>query len=139
MEAYRMQDQDFLITTEFIKNGYKLNEFSQGLINLENDINDLESTIESQDKNNIFVRKLMQEHDKKADIYNQAIEIYKYLKYERYKETLVMIKKLEQLTKDDLQKIKVPLYLYNKLLDVLKENVDLLKPKLKDRIRYKFM
>ena len=25
MEAYRMQDQDFLITTEFIKNGYKLN------------------------------------------------------------------------------------------------------------------
>ena len=50
-----MQDQDFLITTEFIKNGNKLNEFLQGLINLENDINDLESTIESQDKNNIFV------------------------------------------------------------------------------------
>lgn len=134
-----MQDQDFLITTEFIKNGNKLNEFLQGLINLENDINDLESTIESQDKNNIFVRKLMQEHDKKADIYNQAMEIYKYLKYERYKETLAMIKKLERLTESDLQAMKVTTDLYNKLLDVLKENADLLKPKLKDRIRYKFM
>lgn len=134
-----MQEQDFLITTEFIKNGNKLNEFLQGLINLENDINDLESAIESQDKNNIFVRKLMQEHDKKADIYNQAIEIYKHLKYERYKETLAMIKKLERLTESDLQAMKVPTDLYNKLLDVLKENVDLLKPKLKDRIRYKFM
>lgn len=134
-----MQEKDMLITVDFIKNGNKLNEFSQGLINLENDINDLESTIESQDKNNIFVRKLMQEHDKKADIYNQAIEIYKYLKYERYKETLAMIKKLERLTESDLQAMKVPTDLYNKLLDVLKENVDLLKPKLKDRIRYKFM
>lgn len=134
-----MQDQDFLITTKFIKNGNKLNEFLQGLINLENDINDLESTIESQDKNNIFVRKLMQEHDKKADIYNQAIEIYKYLKYERYKETLAMIKKLERLTESDLQAMKVPTDLYNKLLDVLKENADLLKPKLKDLIRYKLL
>ena len=134
-----MQDQDFLITTEFIKNGNKLNEFLQGLINLENDINDLESTIESQDKNNIFVRKLMQEHDKKADIYNQAIEIYKYLKYERYKETLAMIKKLERLTESDLQAMKVPTDLYNKLLDVLKENACLLKPKLKDLIRYKLL
>ena len=134
-----MQDQDFLITTEFIKNGNKLNEFLQGLINLENDINDLESTIESQDKNNIFVRKLMQEHDKKADIYNQAIEIYKYLKYERYKETLAMIKKLERLTESDLQAMKVPTDLYNKLLDVLKENAGLLKPKLKDLIRYKLL
>ena len=124
-----MQDQDFLITTEFIKNGNKLNEFLQGLINLENDINDLESTIESQDKNNIFVRKLMQEHDKKADIYNQAIEIHKYLKYERYKETLVMIKKLERLTESDLQAMQIPTNLYNKLLDVLKENADLLKTK----------
>ena len=96
-----MQEKDMLITVDFIKNGNKLNEFSQGLINLENDINDLESTIESQDKNNIFVRKLMQEHDKKADIYNQAIEIYKYLKYERYKETLAMIKKLERLTESE--------------------------------------
>lgn len=42
-----------------------------------------------------------------------------------------MIKKLEQLTKDDLQKMQVPLDLYNKLLDVLKENVDLLKYDLK--------
>lgn len=134
-----MQNQEFLITNEFIKNGNKLNEFLQGLINLENDINDLESTIESQDKNNIFVRKLMQEHDKKADIYNQAIEIYKYLKYERYKETLAMIKKLERLTESDLQAMEIPLDLYNKLLDVLKENVDLLKPKLKDRIRYKLL
>lgn len=134
-----MQDQDFLITTEFIKNGNKLNEFLQGLINLENDINDLESTIESQDKNNIFVRKLMQKHDEKVDIYNQAIEIYKYLKYERYKETLAMIKKLERLTESDLQAMKVPTDLYNKLLDVLKENVNLLKPKLKDLIRYKFI
>lgn len=134
-----MQDQDFLITTEFIKNGNKLNEFLQGLINLENDINDLESTIESQDKNNIFVRKLIQEHDKKADIYNQAIEIYKYLKYERYKETLAMIKKLERLTESDLQAMKVTTDLYNKLLDVLKENADLLKPKLKDLIRYKLL
>lgn len=134
-----MQDQDFLITTEFIKNGNKLNEFLQGLINLENDINDLESTIESQDKNNIFVRKLMQEHDKKADIYNQAMEIYKYLKYERYKETLAMIKKLERLTESDLQAMKVTTDLYNKLLDVLKENADLLKPKLKDLIRYKLL
>lgn len=134
-----MQDQDFLITTEFIKNGNKLNEFLQGLINLENDINDLESTIESQDKNNIFVRKLMQEHDKKADIYNQAIEIYKYLKYERYKKTLAMIKKLERLTESDLQAMKVPTDLYNKLLDVLKENAGLLKPKLKDLIRYKLL
>ena len=134
-----MQDKDMLITVEFIKNGNKLNEFSQGLINLENDIRDLESTIESQDENNIFVRKLMQEHDKKADIYNQAIEIYKYLKYERYKETLVMIKKLERLTEDDLKEMKVPTDLYNKLLDVLKENADLLKPKLKDLIRYKFL
>lgn len=124
-----MQDQDFLITTEFIKNGNKLNEFLQGLINLENDINDLESTIESQDKNNIFVRKLMQEHDKKVDIYNQAIEIHKYLKYERYKETLVMIKKLERLTESDLQAMQIPTNLYNKLLDVLKENADLLKTK----------
>lgn len=134
-----MQDQDILITVEFIKNGNKLNEFLQGLINLENDINDLESTIESQDKNNIFVRKLMQEHDKKADIYNQAIEIYKYLKYERYKETLAMIKKLERLTESDLQAMKVPTDLYNKLLDVLKENAGLLKPKLKDLIRYKLL
>ena len=54
-----MQEQDFLITVDFIKNGNKLNEFSQGLINLEQDIKDLENTIESQDKNNIFVRKLM--------------------------------------------------------------------------------
>lgn len=134
-----MQDQDFLITVDFIKNGNKLNEFSQGLINLEQDIKDLENTIESQDKNNIFVRKLMQEHDKKADIYNQAMEIYKYLKYERYKETLVMIEKLERLTESDLQAMKVPTDLYNKLLDVLKENVNLLKPKLKDRIRYKLL
>lgn len=134
-----MQDKDILITVDFIKNGNKLNEFSQGLINLEQDIKDLENTIESQDKNNIFVRKLMQEHDKKADIYNQAIEIYKYLKYERYKETLAMIKKLEQLTKDDLQKMQVPLDLYNKLLETLKENADLLKPKLKDLIRYKLL
>ena len=134
-----MQDQDMLITDNFIKNGNRLNEFLQGLINLENDINDLESTIESQDKNNIFVRKLMQEHDKKADIYNQAMEIYKYLKYERYKETLAMIKKLERLTESDLQAMKVPTDLYNKLLDVLKENVNLLKPKLKDRIRYKLL
>lgn len=126
-----MQDQDFLITTEFIKNGNKLNEFLQGLINLENDINDLESTIESQDKNNIFVRKLMQEHDKKADIYNQAIEIYKYLKYERYKETLAMIKKLERLTESDLQAMKVPTDLYNKLLDVLKEKCWFTKAKIK--------
>ena len=139
MEAYRMQDQDFLITTKFIKNGNKLNEFLQGLINLENDIKDLENTIESQDKNNIFVRKLMQEHDKKADIYNQAMEIYKYLKYERYKETLAMIKKLERLTESDLQAMKVTTDLYNKLLDVLKENADLLKPKLKDLIRYKLL
>lgn len=134
-----MQDQDFLITTKFIKNGNKLNEFLQGLINLENDIKDLENTIESQDKNNIFVRKLMQEHDKKADIYNQAMEIYKYLKYERYKETLAMIKKLERLTESDLQAMKVTTDLYNKLLDVLKENADLLKPKLKDLIRYKLL
>ena len=134
-----MQEKDMLITVDFIKNGNKLNEFLQGLINLENDINDLESTIESQDKNNIFVRKLMQEHDKKADIYNQAIEIYKYLKYERYKETLAMIKKLERLTESDLQAMKVPTDLYNKLLDVLKENADLLKPKLKDLIRYKLL
>lgn len=134
-----MQDQDFLITVDFIKNGNKLNEFSQGLINLENDIKDLENTIESQDKNNIFVRKLMQEHDKKADIYNQAMEIYKYLKYERYKETLAMIKKLERLTESDLQAMKVTTDLYNKLLDVLKENADLLKPKLKDLIRYKLL
>lgn len=134
-----MQDQDFLITVDFIKNGNKLNEFLQGLINLENDIRELENTIESQDKNNIFVRKLMQEHDKKADIYNQAMEIYKYLKYERYKETLAMIKKLERLTESDLQAMKVPIDLYNKLLDVLKENVNLLKPKLKDRIRYKLL
>lgn len=35
--------------------------------------------------------------------------------------------------------MKVPTDLYNKLLDVLKENADLLKPKLKDLIRYKFM
>lgn len=134
-----MQDQDFLITVDFIKNGNKLNEFSQGLINLEQDIKDLENTIESQDKNNIFVRKLMQEHDKKADIYNQAMEIYKYLKYERYKETLAMIKKLERLTESDLQAMKVTTDLYNKLLDVLKENADLLKPKLKDLIRYKLL
>ncbi|OQQ79164.1 hypothetical protein [Ligilactobacillus salivarius] len=134
-----MQEKDMLITVDFIKNGNKLNEFSQGLINLEQDIKDLENTIESQDKNNIFVKKLMQKHDEKADIYNQAIEIYKYLKYERYKETLAMIKKLERLTESDLQAMKVPTDLYNKLLDVLKENVDLLKPKLKDRIRYKFM
>lgn len=134
-----MQEKDMLITVDFIKNGNKLNEYSQGLINLENDIKDLENTIESQDKNNIFVKKLMQEHDKKATIYNQAIEIYKYLKYERYKETLVMIKKLERLTESDLQAMKVPTDLYNKLLDALKENADLLKPKLKDRIRYKFM
>lgn len=134
-----MQEQDFLITVDFIKNGNKLNEFSQGLINLEQDIKDLENTIESQDKNNIFVRKLMQEHDKKADIYNQAMEIYKYLKYERYKETLAMIKKLERLTESDLQAMKVTTDLYNKLLDVLKENADLLKPKLKDLIRYKLL
>ena len=134
-----MQDQDFLITVDFIKNGNKLNEFSQGLINLEQDIKDLENTIESQDKNNIFVRKLMQEHDKKADIYNQAMEIYKYLKYERYKETLAVIKKLERLTERDLQAMKVTTDLYNKLLDVLKENADLLKPKLKDLIRYKLL
>ncbi|MYY45866.1 hypothetical protein FYL05_07310 [Lactobacillus salivarius] len=134
-----MQDQDFLITVDFIKNGNKLNEFLQGLINLEQDIKDLENTIESQDKNNIFVRKLMQEHDKKADIYNQAMEIYKYLKYERYKETLAMIKKLERLTESDLQAMKVTTDLYNKLLDVLKENADLLKPKLKDLIRYKLL
>lgn len=134
-----MQDQDFLITVDFIKNGNQLNEFLQGLINLENDINDLENTIESQDKNNIFVRKLMQEHDKKADIYNQAMKIYKYLKYERYKETLAMIKKLERLTESDLQAMKVTTDLYNKLLDVLKENADLLKPKLKDLIRYKLL
>ena len=134
-----MQEKDMLITVDFIKNGNKLNEFSQGLINLENDINDLESTIESQDKNNIFVKKLMQKHDEKADIYNQAIEIYKYLKYERYKETLSLIKKLKQLTEDDLKEMKVPLDLYNKLLDVLKENADLLKPKLKDLIRYKLL
>lgn len=134
-----MQNQDFLITVDFIKNGNKLNEFLQGLINLEQDIKDLENTIESQDKNNIFVRKLMQEHDKKADIYNQAMEIYKYLKYERYKETLAMIKKLERLTESDLQAMKVTTDLYNKLLDVLKENADLLKPKLKDLIRYKLL
>ena len=134
-----MLEKDMLITVDFIKNGNKLNEFSQGLINLEQDIKDLENTIESQDKNNIFVKKLMQKHDEKADIYNQAIEIYKYLKYERYKETLAMIKKLEQLTESDLQAMKVPTDLYNKLLDVLKENADLLKPKLKDCIRYKFM
>ena len=134
-----MQEKDMLITVDFIKNGNKLNEFSQGLINLEQDIKDLENTIESQDKNNIFVKKLMQKHDEKADIYNQAIEIYKYLKYERYKETLAMIKKLERLTESDLQAMKVPTDLYNKLLDVLKENADLLKPKLKDLIRYKFM
>lgn len=134
-----MQDQDFLITVDFIKNGNKLNEFSQGLINLEQDIKDLENTIESQDKNNIFVRKLMQEHDKKADIYNQAIEIHKYLKYERYKETIAMIEKLERLTESDLKAMKVPTDLYNKLLDVLKENINLLKPKLKDRIRYKLL
>ncbi|MYU60407.1 hypothetical protein FYN00_05995 [Lactobacillus salivarius] len=134
-----MQDQNFLITVDFIENGNKLNEFSQGLINLEQDIKDLENTIESQDKNNIFVRKLMQEHDKKADIYNQEIEIYKRLKYERYKETIAMIEKLERLTESDLQAMKAPTDLYNKLLDVLKENVNLLKPKLKDRIRYKFM
>lgn len=124
-----MQDQDILITDDFIKNGNRLNEFSQVLINLEQDIKDLENTIESQDKNNIFVRKLMQEHDKKADIYNQAIEIYKHLKYERYKETLVVIKKLERLTESDLQAMKVPTDLCNKLLDVLKENADLLKSK----------
>lgn len=134
-----MQDQDFLITVDFIKNGNKLNEFLQGLINLEQDIKDLENTIESQDKNNIFVRKLMQEHNKKADIYNQAMEIYKYLKYERYKETLAMIKKLERLTESDLQAMKVTTDLYNKLLDVLKENADLLKPKLKDLIRYRLL
>lgn len=134
-----MQEQDFLITVDFIKNGNKLNEFLQGLINLEQDIKDLENTIESQDKNNIFVRKLMQEHDKKADIYNQAMEIYKYLKYERYKETLAMIKKLERLTESDLQAMKVTTDLYNKLLDVLKENADLLKPKLKDLIRYRLL
>lgn len=134
-----MQEKDMLITVDFIKNGNKLNEFSQGLINLEQDIKDLENTIESQDKNNIFVKKLMQKHDEKADIYNQAIEIYKYLKYERYKETLAMIKKLERLTESNLQAMKVPTDLYNKLLDVLKENADLLKPKLKDLIRYKFM
>ena len=134
-----MQEKDMLITVDFIKNGNKLNEFSQGLINLEQDIKDLENTIESQDKNNIFVKKLMQKHDEKADIYNQAIEIYKYLKYERYKETLAMIKKLEQLTESDLQAMKVPTDLYNKLLDVLKENADLLKPKLKDLIRYKLL
>ena len=81
----------------------------------------------------------MQKHDEKAIIYNQAIEIYKYLKYERYKETLAMIKKLEQLTESDLQAMKVPLKLYHDLLKTLKENADLLKPKLKDRIRYKFM
>lgn len=134
-----MQNQEFVITNEFIKNGIKLNEFLQALIDLEQDITDLENTIESQNKNNIFVRKLMQEHDKKADIYNQGIKKYKYLKYKRYKETLVMIKKLEQLTKDDLKKMKVPLDLYNKVLDVLKENAELLKPKLKYRIVYKFM
>ncbi len=134
-----MQNQEFLITNEFIKNGINLNEFLQALIDLEQDITDLENTIESQDKNNIFVRKLMQEHDKKADIYNQAIKKYKHLKYERYKETLVMIKKLEQLTKDDLKKMEIPLDLYNKVLDVLKENVELLKPKLRYRILYKFM
>lgn len=126
-----MQNQEFLITNEFIKNGIKLNEFLQALIDLEKDITDLENTIESQDKNNIFIEELMQEHDKKADIYNQAIKKYKYLKYERYKETLVMIKKLEQLTKDDLKKMEIPLDLYNKVLDVLKENVDLLKYDLK--------
>ena len=135
-----MQEQDFLITVDFIKNGNKLNEFSQGLINLENDIRELESTIDKQtDQNNIFVRKLIQEHDKKVDIYNQAIEIHKYLKYERYKETLVMIEKLERLTESDLQAMKVTTDLYNKLLDVLKENADLLKPKLKDLIRYKLL
>lgn len=126
-----MQNQEFLITNEFIKNGIKLNEFLQALLILEKDITDLENTIESQDKNNIFIEELMQEHDKKADIYNQAIKKYKYLKYERYKETLVMIKKLEQLTKDDLKKMEIPLDLYNKVLDVLKENVDLLKYDLK--------
>ena len=134
-----MQNQEFLITNEFIKNGIKLNEFLQALIDLEQDITDLENTIESQDKNNIFIEELMQEHDKKADIYNQGIKKYKYLKYERYKETLAMIKKLEQLTKDDLKKMEIPLDLYNKVLDVLKENVELLKPKLRYRILYKFM
>lgn len=134
-----MQNQEFVITNEFIKNGIKLNEFLQALIDLEQDITDLENTIESQDKNNIFVRELMQEHDKKADIYNQGIKKYKYLKYERYKETLAMIKKLERLTESDLQTMKVPTDLYNKLLDVLKENADLLKPKLKDLIRYKLL
>ncbi len=124
-----MQEQDMLITVDFIKNGNRLNEFSQVLINLEQNIKDLENTIESQDGNNIFVRKLIQEHDKKVDIYNQAIEIYKHLKYERYKETLVVIKKLEQLTESDLQAMKVPTDLCNKLLDVLKENADLLNPK----------
>ena len=39
----------------------------------------------------------------------------------------------------DLQTMKVPTDLYNKLLDVLKENADLLKPKLKDLIRYKLL
>lgn len=134
-----MQDKDMLITVDFIKNGNKFDEFSQALIDLEHEINNLENTIESQDKNNIFVRKLMQGHDEKVIIYNRAIKTYKYLKYERYKETLALIKKLKQLTEDDLKEMKVPLKLYHDLLKTLKENADLLKPKLKDCIRYKFM